>query len=207
MNMAVSVSLLLACCGLAMLALSGLGSEAHSRQALLMQARRMNMVPLSQTEMLCEGHFIDTATGVPDVPFSTLHHPAELPGYVEPLPPDMRAAIDAKVYSDLVSASAESSPQRVLRAPGRAPLPFVCAVLMASRCSEQMERGLNAMLTTRVPCSQDPEKFQFAGCIDPLRVSEVKTAVGTYRNEHASLAHFAAGHDYPFPHGQWLVSH
>ena len=117
MNMAASVSVLLASCGLALLVLSGLGSEAHSQQALLMQAQRMNMVPLSQTQMLCEGHFIDTATGVPESPFSTLHHPGELPGYVEPLPPDMRAAIDAKVYSDLVSVSAESSPQRLLCAP------------------------------------------------------------------------------------------
>lgn len=113
MNMGASVSFLLASCGLALLVLSGLGSEAHSQQALLMQAQQMNMVPLSQTQMLCEGHFIDTATGVPETPFTTLHHPGELPGYVEPLPPDMRAAIDAKVYSDLVSVSAQSSPQRL----------------------------------------------------------------------------------------------
>jgi hypothetical protein len=127
MNIAATVSLLLASCGLALLVLSGLGREAHSQQALLMQAQQMNMVPLSQTQMLCEGHFIDTATGVPDTPFTTLHHPGELPGYVEPLPPDIRAAIDAKVYSDLVSASAESSPLRVLCCPPSC----VCAILMA----------------------------------------------------------------------------
>ncbi len=55
---------------------------------------------------------------------------------------------------------------------------------------------------------QDPEKYQFVGCINPDRVDEVKGAVGQYRNEHKSLAHFAAGHDYPFPHGQqWLYQH
>ena len=56
--------------------------------------------------------------------------------------------------------------------------------------------------------AQDPEKYQFVGCIDPERVTEVKGAVGQYRNEHASLAHFAAGHDAPLPHGeQWLHQH
>ena len=52
--------------------------------------------------------------------------------------------------------------------------------------------------------AQDPEKYQFVGCIDPARVDEVKGAVGQYRNEHASMAHFAAGHDAPLPHGEWL---
>ena len=52
--------------------------------------------------------------------------------------------------------------------------------------------------------AQDPEKYQFVGCIDPARVDEVKGAVGQYRNEHASLAQFAAGHDAPLPHGEWL---
>jgi len=56
--------------------------------------------------------------------------------------------------------------------------------------------------------AQDPEKYQFVGCIDPGRVTEVQGAVGQYRNEHASLAHFAAGHDAPLPHGeQWLYQH
>jgi len=35
--------------------------------ALLQRAARMNIVPLSQTQMLCEGHFLDTATGIPEV--------------------------------------------------------------------------------------------------------------------------------------------
>ena len=52
--------------------------------------------------------------------------------------------------------------------------------------------------------AQDPEKYQFVGCIDPARVDEVKGAVGQYRKEHASLAQFAAGHDAPLPHGEWL---
>jgi hypothetical protein len=56
--------------------------------------------------------------------------------------------------------------------------------------------------------SQDADAYQFVGCIDPDRVTEVKGAVGQYRHEHKSLAHFAAGHDYPFPHGQqWLYQH
>jgi len=31
-------------------------------------------------------------------PYTTLHHPGELPGYQEPLPADMRAAIDEEYY-------------------------------------------------------------------------------------------------------------
>merc|ERR1712216_109172 len=133
-----------------------LGSEMvqNDRRPLLLlkQAARMNMIPLDQSQMLCEGHFLDTATGIPEGAFSTLSHPGELEGYAEPLPPEMRAAIDTEVYG-----------------------------------------------------SMDPEKYQFAGCIDDGRVAEVKGAVGQYRREHGSLGHFAAGQDYPLPHGQWLV--
>lgn len=59
-----------------------------------------------------------------------------------------------------------------------------------------------------MPCVQDPEKYQFVGCIDPDRVTEVKGAVHQYRGEHKSLALFASGHDYPFPNGEkWLHQH
>jgi len=44
-----------------------LAPQARRHAALLQRAARMNMVPLSQTQMLCEGHFLDTATGIPEV--------------------------------------------------------------------------------------------------------------------------------------------
>jgi hypothetical protein len=83
-----------------------LGSEMvqNDRRPLLLlkQAARMNMIPLDQSQMLCEGHFLDTATGIPEGAFSTLSHPGELEGYAEPLPPEMRAAIDTEVYGSMV---------------------------------------------------------------------------------------------------------
>jgi hypothetical protein len=108
---AVAVSALLAVCGAALLVGSGLSSSAHRRnEAVLLQAARMNMVPLSQTQMLCEGHFLDTATGIPDGTYSTLSHPAELEGYSEPLPADMRAKIDAEVYGSMVHTTVTTHP-------------------------------------------------------------------------------------------------
>ena len=71
-------------------------------QLLQMQAARMNMVPLERSQMLCEGHFLDTATGIPEGTYSTLHHPGELEGYAEPLPPEMRKAIDQRIYGAMV---------------------------------------------------------------------------------------------------------
>lgn len=101
---AVAAASLLVVAGVAMLSVTALANSALSRHSTLLQrAAHMNMVPLSQTQMLCEGHFLDTATGIPEVPYSTLHHPAELPGFQEPLPPNMRAAIDQEYYGAMVS--------------------------------------------------------------------------------------------------------
>ena len=45
--------------------------------------------------MLCEGHFLDTATGIPEEDFGVLSNPInQIKGYKEPLPPEMRQAID-----------------------------------------------------------------------------------------------------------------
>lgn len=96
---------------LALLAASGLVSlsvvlavASHMRALNAPVALRINMVPLSQSQMLCEGHFLDTATGIPEGTYSTLHHPGEMEGYREPLPPEMRAAIDAEIYGSMVRA-------------------------------------------------------------------------------------------------------
>ena len=81
-------------------------------QLLQMQAARMNMVPLERSQMLCEGHFLDTATGIPEGTYSTLHHPGELEGYAEPLPPEMRAAIDQRIYGAMVCGPVCCPPPR-----------------------------------------------------------------------------------------------
>lgn len=31
-------------------------------------------------QLLCEGHFIDTATGIPEEPYSSPSHPKQMPG-------------------------------------------------------------------------------------------------------------------------------
>lgn len=90
-------------------------------QLLQMQAvARMNMVPLGRSQMLCEGHFLDTATGIPEGTYSTLHHPGELEGYAEPLPAEMRAAIDTRIYGAMVCGRV-CCPPRCPRIPS--PLP------------------------------------------------------------------------------------
>jgi len=89
-------------------------------QLLQMQAARMNMVPLERSQMLCEGHFLDTATGIPEGTYSTLHHPGELEGYAEPLPPEMRAAIDQRIYGAMVCGPVCCPP------PAPPPLPAAC---------------------------------------------------------------------------------
>jgi len=35
-------------------------------------------------QLLCEGHFIDTATGIPEEPYSSPSHPEQMPGYAAP---------------------------------------------------------------------------------------------------------------------------
>ncbi len=76
---------------------------------LMPRGAQINMVPLSQSQMLCEGHFLDTATGIPEGTYSTLHHPGEMEGYQEPLPPEMRAAIDAEIYGSMVSTCSRTN--------------------------------------------------------------------------------------------------
>ena len=87
----------------ALLVVASLPEKSH--RVLLQRAARINMVPLSQSQMLCEGHFLDTATGIPEGTYTTLSHPGELEGYNEPLPPEMRAAIDAEVYGAMVCST------------------------------------------------------------------------------------------------------
>ena len=100
--------LLAAAAGLASVAgILALASQLRAPNAAavaLQGAMRMNMVPISQSQMLCEGHFLDTATGIPEGTYSTLHHPGEMEGYHEPLPPEMRAEIDAEIYGSMVRA-------------------------------------------------------------------------------------------------------
>mmetsp|Transcript_23119 Transcript_23119/g.36173 ORF Transcript_23119/g.36173 Transcript_23119/m.36173 type:complete len:181 (-) Transcript_23119:44-586(-) len=54
----------------------------------------------ARTMVLCEGHFLDTATGIPEEDYSVLSNPYQLEGYKEPLPADMRQAIDEKYAPD-----------------------------------------------------------------------------------------------------------
>mmetsp|Transcript_130851 Transcript_130851/g.194968 ORF Transcript_130851/g.194968 Transcript_130851/m.194968 type:complete len:145 (+) Transcript_130851:1-435(+) len=72
------------------------GSPRSQRTAL--EVRNKNAAKMT---LLCEGHFLDTATGIPETSYSTLSHPDELEGYKEPLPEDIRAQIDAKYYDNL----------------------------------------------------------------------------------------------------------
>jgi hypothetical protein len=96
---------LAAAAGLAALsAVLAVASQLQLQQTTAGALMQMNMVPMSQSQMLCEGHFLDTATGIPEGTFSTLHHPGEMEGYQEPLPPEMRAAIDAEIYGSMVSS-------------------------------------------------------------------------------------------------------
>jgi hypothetical protein len=103
-------------------------------QLLQMQAEvRMNMVPLERSQMLCEGHFLDTATGIPEGTYSTLHHPGELEGYAEPLPPEMRAAIDQRIYGAMVCSPCVCSSPLPLPPPPCRLLPFTPACACSSR--------------------------------------------------------------------------
>lgn len=79
------------------------GSPRSQRTAL--EVRNKNAAKMT---LLCEGHFLDTATGIPETSYSTLSHPDELEGYKEPLPEDIRAQIDAKYYDNLVGVPAAS---------------------------------------------------------------------------------------------------
>eukprot|EP00961_Rhodomonas_salina_P100152 1346911-Rhodomonas_salina.2 len=148
------------------------GSPRSQRTAL--EVRNKNAAKMT---LLCEGHFLDTATGIPETSYSTLSHPDELEGYKEPLPEDIRAQIDAKYYDNLVGVPAASVLHH-LSSTG-----FFCLVA----------RPLSLLKTL------GPE-YQFAGCLDDGKVNEVKTAVGESKNEHFKLAHYASGHDETWYH-------
>ena len=107
---AAAAALLVAGASVCALLAAALPGPSGRRAALLQRAARMNMVPLAQSQMLCEGHFLDTATGIPEGTYSTLHHPGELEGYAEPLPAEMRAAIDAEVYGAMVRPPTAPTP-------------------------------------------------------------------------------------------------
>ena len=66
-----------------------------SRPSGAVMLNRMQVQP-ARVQMLCEGHFLDTATGVPEHSFSTPSHPGTLEGYEEPLPREIRAEIDSR---------------------------------------------------------------------------------------------------------------
>ena len=79
------------------------GLQQLTAEAGAAHVRALGQPHPAQRQMLCEGHFLDTATGIPEGAYSTLSHPGELQGYAEPLPAEMRAAIDAQVFAGMDS--------------------------------------------------------------------------------------------------------
>ncbi len=56
------------------------GFSQGSSPSVLMASTAMRRARQGRIMMLCEGHFLDTATGIPEEDYSTLSHPGMLQG-------------------------------------------------------------------------------------------------------------------------------
>lgn len=79
--------------------------------------------------VLCEGHFLDTATGIPETDYSTLSHPDTLPGdppaipIPPPSPPPLRLfKMLTKITPHMNAADARASEATTSRYPSITPV-------------------------------------------------------------------------------------